>query len=343
MSNRVKNSIYSLALVAAVALVWWWRNRASDRPIKIEGATMGTTYNITYFDKQGRDFKPAVDSLLAVVNQAINTYDIESEISRFNQAETGLRLSLPYLLPPLRKAHEIASATQGAFDPTVMPLVNHWGFGYKKTTRPDSTKLDSIREFIGFEKVQYNQDSIWKSDPRVQLDFGGIGQGYGADVVTDFLRKKGIANMLVEIGGEGMAVGTNLSSGKPWELGILDPNSTRDSLFFKAYVALEDQSFTTSGNYFNYRVVDGKKYSHTLNPQTGFPVEHSLLSASVFARDATTADGWATALMVMGPEKAIAQVKATPGLEAFLIYSDSTGALRTFVTDKISSRIRINP
>ncbi|MCU0418352.1 MAG: FAD:protein FMN transferase [Cyclobacteriaceae bacterium] len=343
MSNRVKNSLYSIVLVAAVAIVWWWRNRGEEGPIRIEGATMGTTYNITYFDNQGRDFKPAVDSLLAVVNQAINTYDIESEISRFNQAERGLRLSLPYLLPPLRKAQEIALATQGAFDPTVMPLVNHWGFGYQKATRPDSSKLDSIRAFVGFEKIQFSPDSLWKSDPRVQLDFGGIGQGYGADVVTAFLRQKGIANMLVEIGGEGMAVGINLSSGKPWEIGILDPNSTRDSLFFKAYVALENQSFTTSGNYFNYRVVDGKKYSHTIHPQTGFPVEHSLLSASVFAQDATTADGWATALMVMGTEKAIAKVKATPSLEAFLIYSDSTGRLRTFATEKISSRLKINP
>ncbi len=343
MSNRVKNSVYSILLVAAVALVWWWRHRAEVKSLRIEGATMGTTYNITYFDTQGRDFKPSVDSLLAVVNRAINTYDIESEVSRFNQAEKGLRLMLPYLLPPLRKAHEIASATQGAFDPTVMPLVNHWGFGYKKTTRPDSTKLDSLRAFIGFEKIQYNQDSIWKSDPRVQLDFGGIGQGYGADVVTDFLRKKGIENMLVEIGGEGMAVGINLASRKPWEIGILDPNSTRDSLYFKAYVALENQSFTTSGNYFNYRVVDGRKYAHTIDPQTGFPVQHSLLSASVFAQDATTADGWATALMVMGTEKAIAKVKATPVIEAFLIYSDSTGALRTFATEKISARLKINP
>jgi FAD:protein FMN transferase len=210
-------------------------------------------------------------------------------------------------------------------------------------TRPDSSKLDSIRQFIGFEKIQFNQDSIWKTDPRVQLDFGGIGQGYGADVVTDFLKTKGITDMLVEIGGEGMAVGKNLSSGKPWELGILDPNSTRDSLFFKAYVSLENRSFTTSGNYFNYRVVDGKKYSHTINPTTGYPVQHTLLSASVFATDATTADGWATALMVMGTEQAIAKAQVTPSIDVFLIYMDESGIIKTFATEKISPFLKINP
>jgi thiamine biosynthesis lipoprotein len=345
MSNRVKNSIYSIIVVAAVGVVWWWRNHRPLKlePVRIEGATMGTSYHVTYFDQEGRDFKTSVDSLLALVNQSINTYDIDSEISRFNHAEIGLRLSLPYLIPPLRKSQEISSATLGAFDPTVMPLVNLWGFGYQKVTRPDSSKLDSIREFIGFEKIQFNHDSIWKTDPRVQLDFGGIGQGYGADVITDFLRTKGITDMLVEIGGEGMAVGKNLSSGKPWELGILDPNSTRDSLFFKAYVSLENRSFTTSGNYFNYRVVDGKKYSHTIDPTTGYPVQHTLLSASVFATDATTADGWATALMVMGTEQAIAKAQATPSIDVFLIYMDESGIVKTFATEKISPFLKINP
>ena len=120
-----------------------------------------------------------------------------------------------------------------------MPLVNAWGFGAGKRINPDSAQVDSIKTFVGFEKVRFTKDSIWKSDPRVQLDFGGIGQGYGADVITDFLRSKGISNMLVELGGEGMAVGKNLKTGKSWEIGILDPNSTYENQFFKAYVCTD--------------------------------------------------------------------------------------------------------
>lgn len=148
--------------------------------------------------------------------------------------------------------------------------------------------------------------------------------------------------MLVELGGEGMAVGKNLRSGKPWELGILDPNSTNDNQFFKAYVSLSDKSFTTSGNYFNYREVDGKKYSHTIDPFTGYPATRAILSASVFADDATTADAWGTAFMVMGHEKAIAILKHHPEIDAFLIYSTPDG-LATFATEKISLQLKINP
>ena len=197
---------------------------------------MGTTYHITYFDKNNRDFKNSIDSLLVVVNKSINNYDSTSEVSRFNQSKEGITIKLPYFFPPVEKSREIFQASEGAFDPTVMPLVNAWGFGAGKRINPDSAQVDSIKTFVGFEKVRFTKDSISKSDPRVQLDFGGIGQGYGADVITDFLRSKGISNMLVELGGEGMAVGKNLKTGKSWEIGILDPNSTYENQFFKAYV-----------------------------------------------------------------------------------------------------------
>lgn len=222
---------------------------------------MGTTYHITYFDDQQRDYKSSVDSLLALVNKSINTYDPSSEVSRFNNAADGIAIELPYLLPPLQKANEVFHASKGAFDPTVMPLVNAWGFGPAEPMDPDSAQVDSIKAFVGFEKVRLTNDSIKKVEPHVQLDFGGIGQGYGADVITEFLKSKGIVNMLVELGGEGMACGVNIKSGKPWQIGILDPNSTEENQFFKAFAALEDKSFTTSGNYFNYREVNGDRKS----------------------------------------------------------------------------------
>lgn len=343
MTNRVKNALYSLVLILAVGLVWWWRQSRSTEPMRIAGETMATTYHITYFDLERRDFKKSVDSLLMLVNQSINNYNPSSEISLFNSSSSGFRFQLPYFLPPIQKAQEVFAASQGSFDPTVMPLVNLWGFGWKKVERPDTTKLDSIRSVIGFEKIKFNADSVWKLDPRAQLDFGGIGQGYGADVITDFLKSKGISNMLVELGGEGMACGINLRTNKPWELGILDPESTQDRQFFKAYVSLQDKSFTTSGNYFNYKIVDGKKYSHTIDPVTGYPVKKALLSTSVFAKDCTTADAWGTAFMVMGHERAIEVLKKHPELEALLIFSGDNGTQEVYMTPGIAPYIKIRP
>jgi FAD:protein FMN transferase len=343
MDNRKKNIIYSAVLFIAILIVWLYRKDQIPEPVKVEGKTMGTTYHITYFDKNNRGFKNSIDSLLVVVNKSINNYDSTSEVSRFNRSKGGMTIKLPYFFPPIEKSKEISQASNGAFDPTVMPLVNAWGFGAGRQINPDSAQVDSIKTFVGFEKVQFTKDSIGKSDPRVQLDFGGIGQGYGADVITDFLKTKGITNMLVELGGEGMAVGKNLKTGERWQIGILDPNSTYENQFFKAYVSLTDKSFTTSGNYFNYHEINGKKYSHTIDPETGFPAQQAILSASIFTTDCTTADAWGTAFMVMGHEKAIELVKKHPELEVLLMYSDAEGKVATFMTPGIQPFIKLEP
>jgi thiamine biosynthesis lipoprotein len=325
-------------LLAAVLIVWQWRQSDRKKMMRIEGETMATTYHITYFDPRQRNFKSSIDSVLVLVNKSINTYDPISEVSAFNKSKTGIKLGLPYLLPPIQKAKEVFEASAGAFDPTVMPLVNAWGFGPDKQAMPDSAKIDSLRKMVGFEKIQFNNDSLWKTDERTQLDFGGIGQGYGADVITNFLRSKGVENMFVELGGEGMAVGQNTESGKPWKIGILDPLNTEA---FKGYVSLSNRSFTTSGNYYNFREVNGQRFSHTIDPATGYPAQRAILSASVFAADCITADAWATALMVMGHEKAMAVVKDHPELDVFLVYSTPDG-VSTFVTPGISDQLEIN-
>ena len=149
--------------------------------------------------------------------------------------------------------------------------------------------------------------------------------------------------MLVELGGEGMAVGKNLKTDKQWEIGILDPNSTVENQFFKAYVSLRDKSFTTSGNYFNYHEIDGKKYSHTIDPESGYPARQAILSASVFANDCTTADAWGTAIMVMGHEKAIELLKVHPELEVLLIYSTPDGKMETYMTQSLSPFVKLEP
>jgi FAD:protein FMN transferase len=342
MNNRNKNVIYSLVLMVAILTVHFYRSgKAASDPVRIEGATMGTTYHITYFDKENRDFKKEVDSLLKVVNKSINTYDSTSEVSRFNRHRRGIKVQLPYLLPSLYVGREVYKATGGAFDPTVMPLVNIWGFGPAKRIQPDSAMIDSVMRFVGFDKVTISQDSITKSDPRVQLDFGGIGQGYGADVITEFLRSKGVRNMLVELGGEGMAAGINLKSGKPWEIGILDPNSTYENQFFRATISLSDRSFTTSGNYFNYHIVDGVKYSHTIDPYQGYPSRRPILSASVFAADATIADAWGTAIMVMGHEKAIEVLADQKDIDAMIMYSGEDGKVEVYITPGIKEFVTL--
>ncbi len=343
MTIRGKNILYSIVLLVAVVAVSLYRRNKVVEPIKVEGRTMGTTYHITYFDEKKRNFKAGIDSILLVVNKSINNYDTSSEVSQFNQSEKGVAIQYPYFYPPLKKSEEVYRASDGAFDPTIMPLVNAWGFGAGKQLNLDSTKVDSVKTFVGFERIRFTKDSVLKSAPNVQLDFGGIGQGYGADVVTDFLRSKDVTNMLVELGGEGMAVGKNLKSGKPWEIGILDPNSTRENQFFKAYVSLTDKSFTTSGNYFNFRIINGKKYSHTIDPKTGYPAQRAILSASVFTTDCITADAWGTAIMSMGHEKAIEVLKKHPEIDVLLFYTSPDGKIETYMTSGIRPAIKLEP
>ena len=334
MSSRIKNALYSIVVLTAVIVVWLLRK--TDEPIKISGKTMGTSYNITYFDSRNRNFKFQVDSIFELVNKSISTYDSTSEISQFNKSGRSVKFKLPYFYPPLKISREVVSSSQGSYDPTVMPLVNAWGFGPQKVTNPDTATVEKVKAYVGFEKLNFNKDSIWKNDSRVQLDFSGIGQGYGADVITEYLKSKGIKNALVDVGGEGMAIGTNARTGKPWRLGIVDPMHPEQ---FKVYVDLQNKSFSTSGNYFNYRVVNGKRYSHTIDPVTGYPTERLILSATVFASNCTLADAWATAIMSMGHERAIEILKSQPNLGVCLFYSTDSGEVRQYVSDNVKDLI----
>ena len=341
MNNRVKNALYSIALVTLVFVVYKYRQANSINEIKIEGKTMGTAYHITYYDKESRNLKPQIDSVLVAFNQSLSTYIKDSEISTFNEGN-AFQFDLPFFLPVLEKSKEIETLSEGAFDPTVMPLVNAWGFGPGKKLKPDSVKIDSIMEFVGFEKIQFNTDSVWKGDVRVQLDFSAIAKGYGVDVVAAYLQSQGIVDWFVEIGGEISAFGKNQKLDKPWEAAILDPSSTYENLINKAYVKLQDKAMATSGNYFNFYEENGIKYSHTIDPSSGYTIRHELLSASVFARDCMTADAWATAFMVMGKDEAKKKINQLGELDALLIYSTEDG-IETFVSEGIKPMITINP
>lgn len=342
--NTRKNIIYSLVLLAMVILVYLWRNQNSTNTVEKEelevngkitlsGKTMGTTYNITYLDEEGRDFQTSIDSILVVFNQSLSTYIPDSELSRFNTGDT-LIFELPYLLPVLQASKEINQKTNGAFDPTVGPLVNIWGFGPSGPELKDSVDIQNLLNLVGFEKVDFNSREVRKKLHDIYLDFSSIAKGYGVDVVADLLMSKGIDNYLVEIGGELVARGVN-ESGELWKVGVNRPEESANASDLFSIIALQDKAMATSGNYRNFYVRDSVKISHTINPETGYPVEHNLLSATVIAKDCMTADAYATALMVMGTEKAIELDEELEEIQVFLIYSDSTGAFQTFASPEI--------
>lgn len=340
MTLRLKNILYTLGLFSAMFLVWHYRQNAKQEVIWFSGKTMGPiTYNVKYFDEGKRNFKPQIDSLLAVFNESLNTYIPDSEISTFNKTDS-FRFELPYFLPALEAARTVYDQTNGAFDPSIGPLIDAWGFGPGEQVRPDSSHIDSLRQFVGYEKIKFDLQSVVKNDSRTTISFSASAKGYGVDVVADYLRNNGVENYFVEIGGEVVASGKNLERNTPWVIGIMHPDSDEISQFAYAQVLLENKAMATSGNYFNYHIIDGVKYGHTISPATGYPIQHNLLSASVFAEDCQTADALATAFMVMGKDNAIEFLNQHPEYDAYLIFSQSEGSLADYATEGIKPFIK---
>lgn len=343
--NARKNIIYSIVLLVSIMLVYSWRNRdkteteltettvAVAGKITLSGKTMGTTYNITYLDEESRDLQSSIDSLLVVFNQSLSTYIPESELSQFNLGDT-LDFNLPYLLPVLEASQKVYENTNGAFDPTVGPLVNIWGFGPTGPELKDSVDIKNLLATVGFSKIEFDQKQLRKKVAGIYLDFSAIAKGYGSDVVAEFLKNKSVSNYLVEIGGELVANGTN-EKGELWKVGVNRPEESANASDLISIIALQDRGMATSGNYRNYYVRDSVKISHTINPATGYPVNHNLLSATVLAKDCMTADAYATAMMVMGTEKAIALDSTINEIEVFLIYDDGNGGFRTFASESL--------
>ena len=319
---------------------------------RISGETMGTTYNVSYQDSLGRNFKLKIDSLLIQINNEVSTYIPSSDISKFNQSEKQFSLStngIPnanHFYKNYIKAKEFFVLTKGSYDPTVMPLVNYWGFGYKDTTltKVDSMAVDSIlNRFIGFSKIELknNKDTtlLIKKSPEVELDFSASAKGYGVDQIFEFLASKGVKNSMIEIGGELRAGGKN-DKGKKWSIGINTPTEDAQVSDFQAIVELNNMALATSGNYRNYYIVDSMKYSHTINPSTGFPERNTLLSASIFAEDCITADALATASMVMGLPACAELIENLEGVEGYFIFGDSSGNMDVIVTTGTAKLLR---
>lgn len=343
-SSARKNIIYSAVLLIAIMAVYFWRSNKAGEAVTEEvelttgkltlaGKTMGTTYNIVYLDEANRDFQTSIDSLLVVFNQSLSTYVPDSELSKFNLGDT-LDFKLPYFLPVLKASKTVFDKTGGAFDPTVGPLVNVWGFGPGGPELKDSTDINLLLKLVGFDKIEFDENQLRKKVPGIYLDFSAIAKGYGVDVVGEFLKAKGIDNFLIEIGGELVARGVN-EKGELWKVGVNRPVESANATDLIGIIALQDRGMATSGNYRNYYVKDSVKISHTINPATGYPVNHNLLSATVLAKDCMTADAYATAIMVMGTEKGIALDSALSEIEVFLIYSDAAGEFKTYASESL--------
>ena len=303
--------------------------------VAISGTTMGTIgYSVKYFCETGTDYSTEVDSLLKVWNQSLSTYIPESEISRFNYGSDCFEFESEYFLPVLEASREVFQNTHGAFDPTVGPLVNAWGFGPDKAMAPDSSEVAELMTLVGFDKISFDEQHICKSNPGIKLDFSAIAKGYAVDVVAEFLESKGIHDLLVEIGGELICKGTKPDR-QPWRTAIEDPTVGQYERKVLEIVQMKNQAVATSGNYRNYYVKDGVKYVHTIDPSTGFPIVHTLLSASVFADNCMLADAYATAFMVLGVQKSIEVLNQNPDIDAYLVYSGDDGETKTYVTERI--------
>lgn len=336
MDRNKRSRIYLIVLMATLFAVYTYREN-QPKQVVLQGTTMGTiAYNIKYLDKEQRDFKKQVDSLLIGFNQSLSTYIPNSEISIFNQ--TGkVEFELPYFYEVLEASVQVNKATGGAFDPTVGPLIDAWGFGDGKLIGPDSSQVDSLLRFVGLDKVLFDSNYASSKQTGLKLNFSAIAKGQAIDVVADWLAKQGLENYMVEIGGEVRANGKNLDK-ELWTIGIEVPNEKRIGDLFDA-IYLEDQGMATSGNYRNFRVLaDGRKVAHTIDPRTGYPKMQTLLSVTVLAPNCMLADAYATACMVLGKEKSIYLIESDPTLECYLIFVDEDGSMATYLSKGLEGK-----
>lgn len=323
----------ALLIIGTVLIVMQQRSMPYQHD---EGMVFGTVYNITY--QYDSDLKQDIEAELQKVDNSLSPFNKGSIISKVNRNENPEVNDM--FADVFTLAEEVSAQTGGAFDITVAPLVNMWGFGTKQFHRPDKESVDSLMKFVGFNKISLKNKHVVKQDPNIQLDCSGIAKGYGCDVVARFLRSKGIKNFMVEIGGEVVTSG-NSEKRVPWKIGVTKPtdDSLQENQELQTVLNVTDKAMATSGNYRNFYVEGGKKFAHTIDPHTGYPVQHSLLSSTVLAHDCATADAYATSFMVLGIDKAKEVLKKHPELMAYFIYSDAKGNLQVWFSPSLKDKI----
>lgn len=322
-----------LLIVGTVMIIYNQKNTPYQHD---KGMIFGTVYHVTY--QNSDNLNDQIVAELNKVDSSLSMFNKQSVITKVNDnqnIEVDQMFGDVFVL-----AQSVSADTDGAFDITVAPLVNAWGFGFKSGNMPSRHTIDSLRTFVGYKRVELHDSRIVKADPRVMLDCSAIAKGYGCDMVAELLRRKGIDNFMVEIGGEVVTSGIS-EKRVPWKIGVTKPSDDSLSLNNELQTVLNitDKAMATSGNYRNFYYKNGKKYAHTIDPATGYPVQHSLLSATVISDRCAKADAYATSFMVMGLEKAKKVLDRHRDLMAYLIYSDHKGEYKVWFSPSLRDKI----
>lgn len=337
MKNKKKllwQSAFLLFLIIGTIIIV--RQQRTTPYQKDSGFIFGTIYNITY--QNDKNLKKEIEDELHKVDNSLSPFNKQSIISKINRNENVIADEM--FTNVFTLAEQISSETNGAFDITVAPLVNAWGFGFENKINPTKETIDSLKQLIGYQRVSLIDGKIKKEDPRIMLDCSAIAKGYASDVIADFLRSKGINNFMVEIGGEIVTSGIN-DKRLPWKIGVTKPidDSLNTHQELQTVLNVTNKAMATSGNYRNFYYKNGKKYAHTIDPRTGYPVQHSILSATVLANNCATADAYATAFMVMGIDKAKKILANHNEIMAYFIYSDTQGNNAVWYSPSLRNKI----
>ena len=337
-TNRFRLWHIPVLVVLTLTTIYIMRtNDAAKLPYQSEeGAIFGTVYHVKY--QYGSSLHADIMERLLAVDSSLSMFNKQSTVSRINSGESLQTDSLLEMV--FQFSRSISEATNGAFDVTVAPLVNAWGFGFKHDQWPDTATVDSLRQLVGWQKVSIHNHKLQKADPRMVLDFGAVAKGFGVDEVASLFRSKGIKNFMIEIGGEIVSSGQN-PKGAPWRIGINKPDDDPNNLSseMQDIIELNDCAIATSGNYRNFYMHEGRRVAHTIDPHSGFPVQHSILSSTVMAPTCAMADGFATAFMVMGLDSAQVVLEKHPELQAYFILSTAGGKYATWCTPGIGELI----
>ena len=311
-----------------------------QKEVVFDGTTMGTTYQvklITGYFKSMSGLKDKIDKRLQTINQSMSTYLPDSEISRFNAIQdTREKLAVSDdFLQVMLAARDIDEKTGGAWDGTIKPLVNLWGFGNTRQAHqvPDESEIEKQMRWIGFQHIDiFPEGYLQKKRSTITLDLASIAKGYAVDQISDLLQASGIEHFLVEIGGEVFAAGYR-KDGQPWRVGINRPSTTASTTDVYQVVPLHNRAMATSGDYRNYFETGGKRFSHIIDPRTGYPVNNAVVSVSIVADSCMFADGLATAIMVMGLEQGMALIRSLKDVEGFVIVRKTDDEIVPYMTD----------
>ncbi|MDY0348857.1 MAG: FAD:protein FMN transferase [Tenuifilaceae bacterium] len=332
MIKRLLLAITLFSLVACTA-------QQQKEYIKIRGFTQGTSYHITYYSPEEKNLSPEIDVLLERVDSSMSVYRKNSVINAFNNSSKGYLLDT-LLANIVMLSQQFNTETDGAFDITLGPLVDAWGFHAKRGEMPHAHTIEQLKIATGANMIELNDLYLSKKHPGVMIDVNAIAPGYTVDVISDYLEQQCITDYLVELGGEIRTAGKSPRNTK-WLVGIDKPiENSISGEDLQVIIELSNEALVTSGNYRKFFVRDGVKYSHTIDPKTGYPVRHSLLSATVIDKKSARADALATAFMVMGVEKSKEWLSRNSGVEAYLISSNTEGEYEIWMTEGLQERIK---